>query len=157
MALPALHRREREAVPWSPFAELEQTAKRLSSLLDQTWAAGWPNLGWPALDRFVPLADLEETDDAYVLEVELPGVSKQDVDVEVAGGRLTVSGERTERERTGILRRRARSVGRFRYEVVLPGEVDEDAITASLADGVLTVTAPKPAAERRGARRIEVS
>ena len=117
---------------------------RLPGLLD-----GFDGLG------FTPLADLEETDDAYVVEIELPGVQRGDIDVTLAGRQLTVTGERKERERIGVLRRRTRVAGRFHYEVVLPA-CDPDAdITASYDDGVLTVRVPKPEADRP--RRIRVS
>ncbi len=65
-----------------------------------------------------------------------------------------MSGERKERQRVGILRRRTRSVGRFHYEVTLPGDVEEDQVTAAMDAGVLTVRVPKPANQRR--RRIPV-
>lgn len=94
------------------------------------------------------MADVEESDDAYLVEVELPGVKGDDIDVEVAGRRLTVSGERKERERVGILRRQTRTVGRFHYEVVLPGDVAEDEVEAGLNEGVLTIRIPKVAADR---------
>ena len=103
---------------------------------------------------FTPPADVEESDDAYLVDIELPGVRKQDLDIEIAGRRLTVRGERKEKERVGILRRRERTVGRFRHEVKLPGKVDEDGIVASLDEGVLTVRVPKPESERP--RWIEV-
>lgn len=79
---------------------------------------------------------------------------RDDLDIEVAGRRLTVTGERKERERVGILRRRERVVGRFRYEVVLPGEVEEDGVEAHLDEGVLTLRLPKPASQRP--RRIAI-
>jgi HSP20 family protein len=94
------------------------------------------------------LADVEETDDAYLVEIELPGVKRDDVSVEVAGRRLTVSGERKERERVGILRRRTRAVGRFHYEVVLPGDVEEEGVSASMDEGVLTLRVLKAASGR---------
>jgi HSP20 family protein len=56
-------------------------------------------------------------------------------------------GERKERERKGILRRRTRSVGRFRYEIVLPGPVNEDGVSAALDDGVLMLVIPKTATD----------
>jgi HSP20 family protein len=98
-------------------------------------------------DGFTPLADVEETDDAYIVEIELPGVKKKDIDISVSGRRITVLGERKERERKGILRRRTRSVGRFRYEIVLPGPVNEDGVSAALDDGVLVLIIPKTATD----------
>jgi HSP20 family protein len=103
---------------------------------------------------FTPLADVEETDDSYLIEIELPGVDKKDIDISVAGRRLTISGERKEKERVGILRRRTRSVGRFEYDIQLPGDIDENGVSASLADGVLSVRVPKATTDR--ARRITV-
>ncbi len=104
--------------------------------------------------RFTPFADVEETPDAYVVDIELPGVKGDEVDIAIAGRRVSVSGERKEKERVGILRRRERTIGRFSYDVTLPGDVDEDGVEASLNDGVLTVRLPKP--ERERPRRIPV-
>ena len=129
--------------------ELSELRSQLDSLL-----SGWDEL-LSRTGAFTPLADLEETDEAYLAEIELPGVKIEDLSVEVAGRRLTVTGERKERERVGILRRRTRTVGRFHYEVILPGEVDEESVSASLHEGVLTVRVPKPASERP--RRIPVT
>ncbi|MDQ4090659.1 MAG: Hsp20/alpha crystallin family protein [Actinomycetota bacterium] len=107
------------------------------------------------IGAFTPLADVEETDDAYLAEIELPGIGSDDLSVEVAARRLTVTGERKEKERVGILRKRTRTVGRFHYEVLLPGEVDEENVQASLEAGVLTVRVPKPVSQRP--RRIPVT
>ena len=97
---------------------------------------------------------MEERDDAYVVEIELPGVDKRDIDISIFNRRLTITGERKEKERVGIVRRRTRSVGKFTYDIQLPGDVDEDDAGASLADGVLTVRVPKAASER--AHRVAV-
>ena len=140
------------AARWDPLAELGRLNQQLAGYLD-SWRS-LPGLLLGGEGRFTPLADVEEADDAYVVEVELPGVGREDVDVELTGRRLTVSGERKERERVGILRHRTRTVGRFRYEVVLPGEVDEAGVEAFLGEGVLTVRVPKAAGARP--RRIEV-
>ena len=103
-------------------------------------------MGW--ISEFVPLADVEETDDAFVVEMEMPGIKKEGVNVELSGRRLTVTGERKEREREGTLRRRTRTVGRFRYEIVLPSDVDDKNVEASLKDGELRIRIPKLAEER---------
>ena len=87
----------------------------------------------------------------------LPGVRKGDIDVELAGRRLTVRAERKETERKGILRKTTRTTGKFLFDTLLPGEVDQEGIDASLAEGVLTIRLPKPEAERRKLRKIPVA
>jgi HSP20 family protein len=135
---------------WDAFRELDDFRGRMARLLeafggspDAAGGAGWS-----------PLVDIEETDDAYVFEVDLPGVRREDVEVEVDGNELRVSGEVSERERTGILRHQARRTGRFEYRSTLPQEVDPERIEAGLGDGVLTVRVPK--SMRSQARRIEI-
>ena len=146
MTLPVL-KRQRAPERWDPFRELEEFHDRFTKV----WESG---LG-TAMDRWVPLADLEETDDAYVVELELPGAVRDEVDVQLDDRVLTVSGEIHEKKRSGILHRRTRKVGKFHYTVTLPGELDEEHVEASLRDGVLTVRIPKSPQSRR--RRIEIS
>jgi HSP20 family protein len=149
MAQPVVRNRSTEAARWDPFAEVEMLSNQLSRILGSSGElASLPE------DVFTPVADLEETDDAYIVEIELPGVKKTDIDIHINGRRLTVMGERKEKERAGILRRRTRAVGRFYYEIVLPGEVDYNDVKASLDDGVLTIRVPKASAGL--SRRIEV-
>jgi HSP20 family protein len=127
-----------ESMRWEQAPEMQS----LSALMDR-FLEGWGDVPQVLEGGFVPVADLEETDDAYIIEVELPGVKKGDIDVSLSGRRLTIAGERKEKERTGVLRRRVRSMGRFRYEMMLPGDVDEDSVEAKLDDGVLTVRIAK--------------
>jgi HSP20 family protein len=114
-------------------------------------------MGTPAGDgiaAWAPPVDITETDDAWVVEAELPGVDPDDVTVELRDSELSISGEIKEREREGILRRRTRRVGAFDFQVTLPGQADTEHVEATLRDGVLTVRVPKP--EQARARRIEV-
>ena len=134
---------------WSPLSELGQLNERMRRMLDQTFGgmldepAGW-----------IPAVDIEELEDTYVVEAEVPGVNRKDVNIEVSGNELTISGEIKEREREGIMRRRARRVGQFEFRVVLPSDVSPEGVDAKLNDGVLTVRIPKAAGAQR--RRIEV-
>ncbi|MDQ3870042.1 MAG: Hsp20/alpha crystallin family protein [Chloroflexota bacterium] len=148
MAVPA---RRSPAPPerWDPFRDLEELHTRIGRLME----SGRPDLadgdvGWS------PLVDIEEADDAWIVEAELPGVKQQDINVELSDSELVISGELKERERKGILRRRTRRTGQFDYRVTLPGDADPDRIEASLDEGVLTVRIPKP--ERAPRRRIEI-
>src|SRR5918996_1896610 len=138
---------------WEPLSEFEQMTERMRRMLDQTfggfaWAPPAEAAGWS------PLVDIEEQDDAYVLEAELPGVKREDVNIEVVGNELSITGEIKEKERTGALRRRTRRTGRFEYRVRLPEQVDASKIEASLDQGVLTVQVPK--SERAQRQKIEV-
>lgn len=151
MALPVQHGRDDSDVARAdPFGEFARFHSQLTALLDD-WR---PRVGSLAGRGFTPLADVEELDDAYVVEIELAGIPRDAVDIEVSGRRLTVRGERKEKERVGIFRKRERTVGRFHHEVVLPGDIDEAGIDARLEEGVLTVRLPKP--ERERPRRIEI-
>jgi HSP20 family protein len=106
-------------------------------------------------DAWLPAADIVETDSAYIVEVELPGVRREDIDVALNGNELVVTGEAKERKREGLFRRRTRRVGEFEFRVTLPGELRDGDIEASLAHGVLSVHVPK--AESTKQNKITVS
>jgi HSP20 family protein len=152
MPLPVRHREEARRVPQrrEPFRDIEDFQQMAFRLMQEAMTGQLP----AAEGMFVPPVDIEETEDAWLLEADLPGVRREDVNVEVDGAELVITGEIKERERTGILRRRTRPVGRFEYRVTLPGPVDVSDIDANLKDGVLTVRVPKP--ENARPRRIEV-
>ena len=108
----------------------------------------------PAERAWRPATAVSETESAYVVELEVPGVKREDLTIEVEDGRLAVAGELKETE-NGTLRSRTRRTGRFEYRTRLPRGVDADGIGAELADGVLTVTIAKP--ETATPRRIEIT
>jgi HSP20 family protein len=139
-------------VPWSPQDPFVDLRTQFARLL-----GGLPDLVPASQEGFAPAADIEETEDAYILELELPGVSKGDVDVSVSGQVLRITGERKEKERVGIVRRRVRSVGRFSFEVQFAEPLDEGGLSAKLHDGVLTVRVPKREPANPSARRVEVT
>ena len=134
---------DRDPARWDPFANLENLRRQFDEITAQ-----WP-LRFGAGDvAFVPRADVEETDDAWIIDVELPGVSREDVDVEVHGRTVVIHGERKEKEREGVLRQKSRVTGTFRYEVGLSGDFDPTGVAAKLDDGELTVTLPKTEADQ---------
>src|ERR671921_931425 len=137
-----------------PLAEFEQLQEQMGQIIN-SFLRGEQNLGGASQAPFwLPAADLEEMDDAYVLELEVPGVRKDDVNIEVRDNEVRVTGEIKEKERTGVLRRQMRRVGQFQYVVALPGDIDPEQVEASLHDGILAVRLGKAAASQP--RQIEV-
>lgn len=153
MPVPARRRSTTPQVrtPWDPFREMTELQQRVSQLADSIWPAGAGSVG-DAL--WSPPVDIEETDEAWIVEADLPGVKKSDITIELNDSELAITGEIKERERVGILRRRTRRTGQFEYRVTLPGDADVDKIDATLDQGVLIVRIPKPARARP--RRIEI-
>ena len=152
MALPM--RRQAMAVPtrWEPFERLD---RQLSRLLDEISWPGFGSANTPTdISSLTPMADVEETDSGFTVEIDLAGVRKEDIAVELSGRRLVVTAEREEHEHTGTLRVQNRLSGHFRYEVGLPAEVSDEGVEAKLEDGVLTLTIPKATSEQ--AKRIEI-
>ena len=142
-------RTERTGDGWTPLADLEQVSARMQRVLEQTFGE---LLADPT--AWTPPVDIEEQDDAYVIEAELPGVKREDANIELVGNELTITGEIKERERKGVLRRRTRRMGRFEYRVMLPDQVDSEHVEAKLDNGVLNVRVPK--AQQAQRRKIEV-
>jgi HSP20 family protein len=153
-ALPA-RRSERTPAVVNPSREFEDIYDRMGQLMNFAFGltpAALADMPW------VPTADLSETDDAYVAQVDLPAVNKDQVEVQIQDRELIVSGEITEPKDSSSGRRRHRSsrrTGLFEFRTYLPGEVKADAVTAQLSDGVLTVTVPKSEAAKP--RKIEIT
>lgn len=97
---------------------------------------------------WAPAVDVVETEGAFVLSAELPGVAREDVDLQAEGRRLELSGRRP-LPSEGTFSQMERSYGPFRRVFELPSPVDADAVEASLSGGVLTITVPKQAPGRK--------
>jgi HSP20 family protein len=139
---------------WSPYRDIEDINERFNQLIrtffgDSSTTAGAAT--WPPM---APPVDVEETDDAYVVDVDLPNVNPDDVMVEMSGEELRISGEFQQRERTGVLRRQNRPAGEFEYLVDLPNDIDPNRVDAMYESGVLTIMVGKARDARP--RRIEV-
>jgi HSP20 family protein len=110
----------------------------------------------PGMFRNQPAINVWEQDDALKVEMELPGVKGEDLDISVAGGELSVKVNVPDDLKEGVTyHRRERPIGSFSRLVRLPVEVDADRVEADLRDGVLTITLPKAASAKP--RKINVT
>jgi HSP20 family protein len=149
-SLPA-RRSGRNLADVNPTREFEDIYDRMGQLMNVAFGvtpAELIDLPWS------PLADVSETDDAYVVQVDLPGVRKDQLQVQLQDRELIITGEIPE-SRRGRRHRSSRRTGRFEYRTYLPGDVNADAVRAELSDGVLTVTVPKSEAAKP--RQIEIT
>ena len=144
------------------FSLLRQMTSDFDRMLE---APLWPSFAWPALGAtrvagaaWSPGIDVFEKDNRLVTKVDLPGLKKEDVKVELAEGYLVISGERkTEaEEKKDDFYRCEREYGSFYRAVPMPDGVKAEDIKASFADGVLEVSLPLPVRGKVGARTIEI-
>jgi HSP20 family protein len=139
---------------YSTWRDYDEPFNRLARLFDE--GVGFQGSG----DRmWSPPVSVSETNDEIVLTAELPGMNEDDIQIELENNVLAISGEKTEERKEGDEERRyhvwERSYGSFRRSFTLPRTVSADDVSASFANGVLTVTMPK-AAEAKG-RKISIS
>jgi HSP20 family protein len=131
-------------VRWDPIRELDSLQGDMNRLFDQFFDV---RAGNAASRRWVPAMDLVETDDHLVLRGDLPGLTEDDVDIEIKDNVLTVSGERTAQheDKAEGYHRVERSFGSFSRSLTLPHGVEPEKVEAKFENGVLEVEIPKPA------------
>ena len=137
-----------------PFKELRDIEKRISSMLDLERAAV------PAVSKesvWAPAVNEKEDEKAYYVEVDLPGVKKEDINVEVKDNVVTISGERKfkKEENDKDYTRVESFFGKFERSFTLPSDADSENIDAKVEDGVLHITIPK-VEEKENTKKIEV-
>jgi HSP20 family protein len=137
-------------VRWDPVREIDSLQgemNRLFSTFFDTPTSRAGNGGTTAISRrWIPAMDLVETDEHFVLKADLPGISENDVNIEVENNVLTVSGERKtehEEKHEGYYRLE-RATGAFARSLTLPEGIDAEAVGATFDNGVLEVRIPKP-------------
>ena len=137
----------------SPFNELERMRQQMDNLFNRV-----PDTGMPSLHAGVfPSINLTENQETYHIRAELPGISAEDLDIQATGNNLSISGERKiEAENDGVhYHRREREAGKFSRAISLPGDINPDGVSASLADGVLKVSVSK--AEKAKPKQITIN
>ena len=136
-----------------PAREFEDIYDRMGQLMPSAFGGTSP--GQASDTPWVPPHELSETDDSYVLEAELLGVNKDQVEVQLLDRELVIAGEVTESEE-GRRHRSSRRTRGFQFRTHLPGDVKADAVTAQLADGLLTITVPKLVGPKIS-RRVDIT
>ena len=133
-----------EETPLRPFFPVQEEVRRLfQEIIHQPW--GGRGISEPS--GWQPRVDMCETPEAFIVEVELPGLQREDVRIEVEGDTLRITGERrtnSERQERNYYRTE-RSYGRFERQLRLPGTVASEAIRAEFDAGILIITLPKRA------------
>lgn len=134
-------------VRWDPGRELDSLQGEMNRLFDGFFGTGTGGRNGASLRRWIPSMDLVEAGDELVLRADLPGMSEDDVAIEIKENVLTVSGERrSEHEhKDESFYRAERAFGGFSRSLTLPDGVDPDAVSARFDQGVLEVRVPKPA------------
>ncbi|HHY85305.1 MAG TPA: Hsp20/alpha crystallin family protein [Verrucomicrobia bacterium] len=146
-------------IRWNPFREMEELQRRMSSLFDWSPFRHSPLISDDetfSVPQWAPLVDIVEDEKEYTIKVELPEVNKDDVNVTVENGTLSISGERkSEKESKGRrFHRMERYYGRFERSFSIPDDADPDKVKAEFKDGVLRVHLAK--SEKTRPRQIEV-
>ena len=142
-------------VRWEPLRELGALQTEMNRLFNTVFESPGGNGG--TLRRWMPAMDLLESGEHFVLRADLPGMSEEDVSIELEDTTLTISGERKIEHESGDegFYRVERASGAFQRSLTLPKGIDPEAVTARFDRGVLEVRIPKP--EERKPKRIEIA
>lgn len=153
---------------WQPFENLRREMERMFDDFRADFGGSRFRHGRFALEPLFkrewgrglsPAVDVVEKDNAYEVTAELPGMSEKDIEVKLAGGMLTITGEKSEEkeEKKKDVFVSERRYGSFQRCFSVPDDVDADKLEASVSNGVLTVTMPKSAEAKKKERKIAVT
>jgi HSP20 family protein len=149
---------------WRPFRSFRQEMDRLFEDFERDW--GWPRSTF-SIEPFrrreatwvaAPAVDVAETDKAYEITAEMPGLAERDLEVKLASGVLTIKGEKQEEkeEKKRDYYISERRYGAFERGFRLPEGIDTDKIEASFKNGVLKVVLPKTPEAQKAEKKIDV-
>ncbi|MFQ5801510.1 MAG: Hsp20/alpha crystallin family protein [Candidatus Methylomirabilales bacterium] len=145
-------------VRWDPFQDLITLQDRMNQIFEQTLARSRGDREGVMASSWSPPVDIYETAESLVLRAELPGLSKEDIDIQVRDNRLTLKGERRhekEVKQENYLRVE-RAYGAFQRAFALPMDIQPDKIRAAFKDGVLEVNIPKAETAKPKHIKVEV-
>jgi HSP20 family protein len=142
-------------VKWDPFRDLLSIQDRMNRLFEQTLSRSRSEEGIAA-STWTPTVDIYETPETIVLKAELPGLSREDIEIQIRDNALTLKGERRfakDVQQENYLRIE-RAYGAFQRSFTLPATIQQDKIRAVFRDGVLELTLPK--AEEAKSKKIAI-
>lgn len=143
-------------IRWQPFQEIEALQHEINRLFEGLAPSGMGPLG---NSRFFPAAELDETDTALDLKVEIPGMAPEDINLEVSADSVAISGERkceTKTDKDGVVRSEFH-YGRFQRVIPLPVRVQNTEVDAQYKDGILTLHMPKVESEQNRVVKINLN
>jgi len=144
-----------EITSWPTFGRLSNLRDELDTLFELPF---WSNFGRQTqlFSGWTPALDLYQSNDNVIALIELPGMRKEDIEISLHDGMLTIAGERKMETPGGEKAERSeRYIGKFRRSITLPTRVDANKVSATYKDGILTVTLPK--AEEAKPKQIQVN
>jgi HSP20 family protein len=141
-------------VRWDPYREMQDINSRFDQLIRTFFGDSSPSTSAGNWNQMAPPVDVEETENSYLVELDLPNVDPQDVTIEMRGEEIQVSGRYQDREHTGAVRRQNRPTGDFEFLIDLPSDIDPNQVDASYDNGVLTISVAKK--RDLQPRRIEI-
>jgi len=143
-----------ELAPWSPSDRWSNLRDELNSFFELPFWSSSARVG-QLFTGWSPALDLYQSTDNLIAVVELPGMRKEDIEISLHDGTLTISGERESSSNDDKAERTERYIGTFRRSIALPTRVDANKVSTTYRDGILTVTLPK--AEEVKPKQIQVS
>ena len=139
-----------QLIKWNPSRDIFSLRNHFNSLFDDFFYPSRRTVAEEGTWNWNPAVDIYEEDDNFVVQAELPGVSKDGISVDVKGRVLTIKGERSADNEVNEDKyyRRERVYGQYRRSFTLPSEVDPEAVKAEYNDGVLKIRVPKPEVQK---------
>ena len=147
------------AMALSPFEEMERRFedlfRRPFSLLEPSW---WPRLRMPEMEEVAPKVDIFEEGDNFVVKAEIPGMKKEEIEVNLTDDMVTISGEKKKEEKVEKkdYYRFERSFGSFSRSFRLPKDVQADKAKAIFKDGVLELKVPKTEEAKKKEKKVPI-
>jgi len=146
-------------IRWDPFREISSLQERMNRLFSDVRSRKPFGEEEIVQGTWVPAVDIYETTDSIVLKAELPGITKEDISVEVKDNTLTLKGEKKFEKVVNEenYHRVERSYGTFQRAFTLPGTVEQDKVKAKFKDGILEITLPKMEQTKPKQIKVDVS